>query len=173
MSGGEGSAALAAWLAARGVDAELVAPGAEMPTVERAAAALGVAPAEIVKSILFQHKKDRGRLCLAVAPGDVQVDRRKVADALGQTRLKLASPDAALEATGYAVGGIPPVGHRSHLPVVVDERVLAHPVVFGGGGDEHHMLRIAPAAIVALTAAVVADVAADPAAAGEDAGDAG
>jgi Cys-tRNA(Pro) deacylase len=152
---------LPAYLADRGVDAELVAPGADMPTVEKAAAALGVAPAAVVKSIVFQHKRDRTRACLAVVPGDRQAERRKVAAALGLSQLKLASPDVTLEATGYPVGGVAPVGHRTPLPVVVDRRVLDHAEVWGGGGDERHMLRIAPRLVVELTGATVADVVAD------------
>ncbi len=156
-----GSEALRAFLARHGVPGELVRPGAEMPTVARAAAALGVAPAQIVKSVVFQHKKDARRVCVAIVAGDARVHPGKVARALDLSQLKLASAGAALEATGYAVGGIPPLGYPLALPVVVDQRVLAHAVVFGGGGDEHHMLRIAPADIVRATSAVAADVVVD------------
>jgi len=158
---------LAAYLAAEAPDAELVAPGEEMPTVERAAAALGVPAGRIVKTIAFQHKRDASQVCLAVVPGDVRVDRGKVAAALGRSQLKLASAAATLEATGYAVGGVPPVGHRRPLPVVVDPAVLEFDEVFGGGGDEDHMVRLAPRRIVELTSATVADVSADQQPGGE------
>jgi Cys-tRNA(Pro) deacylase len=146
------------------VSATLVRPGSEMPTVPLAAAALGVTPAQIVKTIAFQGKKDPSRQCLAIAPGDIRIATAKVASALGLTQLKLASPDIVLQATGYAVGGVPPVGHATRLPLVIDERVLQYDIVFGGGGDEHHMLRISPRDILRLTGAVVADIAADTAA---------
>lgn len=146
------------FLAAHAAEATLVEPGGEMPTVPLAAAALGVEPARIVKSIVFQHKKDASRVCLAIVPGDARVHPAKVARATGLTQLKLASPGTTLLATGYAVGGVPPVGHLRPLPVVMDTSVLGHDTVFGGGGDERHMLRIAPAEIRRLTQAVVADI---------------
>lgn len=149
---------LAAYIREQGIDARLINPGAEMPTVPLAAAALGVMPGQIVKSIVFEGKKGPG-VALAVVPGDVKVDRAKVAAALGLPTLKLARPEVVLRSTGYEVGGVPPIGHAERIPTVVDSRVLGHTLVYGGGGDEHHMLSITPADIVRLTGAKVADVA--------------
>lgn len=169
MSGApsEGPNPLFGYLAGGGVAAEMVRPGSEMPTVPLAAAALGVEPGRIVKSIVFCHKKDKSRACLAIAPGDGRVQITKVARALGLSQLKLASPETALQATGYAVGGVPPVGHLRALPVVLDASVVGLDVVYGGGGDEWHMLRITPAEILRLTGAVVADILAAPGEAAE------
>lgn len=153
---------LADFLAQCAVAGELVRPGGEMPTVARAASALGVEAGRIVKSIVFCHKKDASRACLAVAPGDGRVQLTKVARALGLAQLKLASPDAALAATGYPVGGIPPVGHVRALPVVLDASLAGLDEVFGGGGDLWHMLRISPAEIVRATGAIVADILVSP-----------
>jgi argininosuccinate lyase len=153
-----GAAALTAYLASRQVEATLVRSEQDMPTVDRAAAALGVPAAAIVKSIVFEHKQDSTRVCLAIVPGDARVSRSKVADALGVRQLRLASADTVARVTGYPPGGVPPVGHRTPVPVVLDSRVLGHDVVFGGGGDEWHMLRISPGDIQRLTAAIVADV---------------
>ena len=55
-------------------------------------------------------------------------------------------------------GGVPPIGHRQPLQVVIDRRVFDHDVVYGGGGDEWHMLRLEPRVIQRLTGARVADV---------------
>jgi prolyl-tRNA editing enzyme YbaK/EbsC (Cys-tRNA(Pro) deacylase) len=143
---------LEAFLQRHGVAATLVEPGGLMPTVPQAAAALGVEPAQIVKSIVFEHKKDSTRVCLAIVPGDARVHPPKVARAVGLAQLKLASPATTLAATGY------PVGHRNALPVVVDPSVLRFASVFGGGGDERHMLRISPGEICRLTNAVVAGI---------------
>jgi Cys-tRNA(Pro) deacylase len=140
------------------VSGELVRPGSPTPTVALAAAALGVAESAIVKSIVLQHRKDASRVCVAIVPGHARVSASRVAEALGEAQLRLARPAVALTATGFAVGGIPPVGHRRRLPVVVDHSVMAESEVFGGGGDEDHMLRITPAEIVRLTRAVVAPI---------------
>ena len=162
MTPENGAEALAAYLASRQVDAALVRSEQDMPTVERAAAALGTPPAAIVKSIVFEHKQDSTRVCLAIVPGDARVSRSKVAGALGVRQLKLASADTVIRATGYNPGGVPPVGHLTPVPVVLDSRVLTLDVVFGGGGDERHMLRISPRDIQRLTGAVVADVTESP-----------
>jgi len=151
---------LAAYLREQGVKAEFAAPGVEMPTVDAAAAALGVAPHRIFKSILFQARD--GSCVLAVACGDTRVDPKRLEAITGLARLRLASPGVALAVTGYPAGGTPPVGHRERVPVVVDTRVVDREWGWAGGGRKELMVRIAAADIVRLTAARVADVAGDP-----------
>ena len=144
------------YLRQAGVAAEILTPGAATPTVPAAAAALGVRPAQIVKSLLFQG--GGGTTVLVVVAGERRVDRRKLTAATGLRQPKLASPERVREVTGYPAGGTPPVGHLHPLRVVLDESVTSQPVVFGGGGSDRTMLRIAPADIVRLTGAAVADV---------------
>ncbi len=148
------------YLQRNGVQASLVRPGAEMPTVALAAAALGVAEDDIVKSIVLEEKRAGGKVAIAVLLGTSRVDRPKVAAALSLGSLRMASAEVALSATGYPVGGIPPLGYTSELPVAVDLRVMQRPEVFGGGGDEEHMLRVAPGELVRINRATVADIAA-------------
>ncbi|MBM3779999.1 MAG: YbaK/EbsC family protein [Acidimicrobiia bacterium] len=129
-----------------------------MPTVPLAAAALGVREGQIVKTIVFEEKKPGGRVAVAIVTGDARVDRARVAAVLDLPPLKLASAGAVSTAIGFEVGGVPPVAHVSAVPVVVDRGVLAHDLVYGGGGDEYHMLEISPADIVRLTGATIADI---------------
>jgi len=147
---------LAEFIRAQGIDAEIVAPGVEMPTVDAAAAVLGVPPERIFKSILFQAKD--GACVMAIACGKGRVDARKLEALTGLTRLKLASPEVALSVTGYPAGGTPPIGHRERFPVVVDTRVADQPWGWAGGGRKELMVRIASADIVRLTGAQVAAV---------------
>lgn len=158
-------ASVQAYVQAQGLAARLIAPQTPMPTVPLAAAALGVAEGQIVKTIVFEGKKGSGPVAVAIVTGDRRVDRSKVAAVLALPTLKLASPDTVSTVIGYEVGGVPPVAHVATVPVVVDRRVLEHDAVYGGGGDDFHMLEIAPQDIVRLTNAVIADVtmAADPA----------
>jgi prolyl-tRNA editing enzyme YbaK/EbsC (Cys-tRNA(Pro) deacylase) len=147
----------------QGLAARLIAPQTPMPTVPLAAVALGVAEGQIVKTIVFETKgaSDGGKgagVAVAIVTGDARVDRAKVAAVLSLPTLKLASPETVSTIIGYEVGGVPPVAHVSSVPVVVDPRVLEHEKVYGGGGDDFHMLEIAPHDIVRLTNAVVADV---------------
>jgi Cys-tRNA(Pro) deacylase len=158
LTGPSPSASVLDYVRKHGVNARLIAPRTAMPTVTLAAAALGVAEERIVKTIVFEGKKARDHVALAIVTGDARVDRARVAAALNLPTLKLASAETVVRATGFAVGGVPPVAHLSAVPVVVDSRVLELDVVYGGGGDEEHMLEIAPADIVRLTSAIVADV---------------
>lgn len=138
-------------------DAEIIKPAADAPTVSAAAQALGVREAQIVKSLLFQSRA--GDVVLAVVKGGCRVDRHRLAEVAGLGHLKLASPDTVLSIAGFAVGGMPPVGHANPLHVIVDAAVLDEPEVYGGGGRSDLLMRIRPDEIVRLTSAHVADVA--------------
>lgn len=152
------SGLLPVFLARARVTATLVRPGSAMPTVPLAAVALGVPESRIVKSIVFHQRRDATRVCVVVAPGDARVQASKVAATLGWPGLTLAAPAVVLASTGYSVGGVPPLGYVQTLPVVLDASLLALTEVYGGGGDEWHMLRVAPAEILRVTDARVADV---------------
>jgi len=160
MSASEGEAGalldLAEFIRAQGIDAEIVAPGVEMPTVDAAAAVLGVPPERIFKSILFQARD--GACVMAIACGKARVDAKKLESLAGLARLRLASAEVALAVTGYPAGGTPPIGHRERFPVIVDARVATQPWGWAGGGRKELMVRIASADIVRLTGAIVAEV---------------
>ena len=143
------------------LQAEIVAPGAHMPTVDAAAAAMGVVPEQIFKSILFQSAA--GRCVLVVACGNERVDTKRVESLTGIRGLKLAKPDVVSATTGYPAGGTPPVGHRERIPVIVDTRVAAQVWGYAGGGRPELLVKIESADIIRLTGATVADVVAkDP-----------
>ena len=158
-SAGEPEGRLTAYLRAHDVDAALVYPGRETPTVPAAAAALGVTEGQIVKSLLFQGKD--GDTVLVIARGTAKIDRRRLAVASGLRKPQLAPPDVALRVTGYPPGGTPPVGHVMPVRVLLDVGVLEEPVVYGGGGRVDAMLRIKPADIQRLTRAEVAELCQD------------
>src|SRR3954447_9511506 len=124
--------ALEAALADGSLDGELLVLGVPTPTVSDAAAALGVAEAQILKSLLFVGAD--GRAVLAIVTGTSRVDREKLAALVGADKLKLAAPEVVLERTGYPAGGVAPVYHATELDVWVDAGVLTHEVAFAGGG---------------------------------------
>lgn len=154
-----GVAELEAFLRERAGRARLVRLGADTSTVEAAAAALGVSPARIIKSLVFIAGDEP---ILVIAGGPDRVDRRRLAELLGLPagKVRLASPDEVLAATGYPVGGVPPVGHARPIKVYVDRRVAGAPgTVFGGGGADGVLLEIEPAELIRLTGAQVIDLA--------------
>jgi prolyl-tRNA editing enzyme YbaK/EbsC (Cys-tRNA(Pro) deacylase) len=145
-----GPAELAAYIAAHGIAAEIAPMTVETPTVPAAADALGVQAGQIIKSLLFLV---RDAPVLVIASGDANVDRRALAEryAVGKKQVKLAGAETVLELTGYAVGGVPPFGHLARVPVLLDRRVAAWDVVYGGGGDDRTLLRITPGELARAT----------------------
>ncbi len=139
--------------------AEIVAPGAHMPTVDAAAAAMRVAPEQIFNSILFQSAD---RACvMVIACGNARVRLGRIEAITGLRALRLAKPDVVLAKTGYPAGGTPPIGHREKFPVIVDCRVAAQAWGYAGGGQPELLVKIAPADIIRLTDARVENVLGD------------
>lgn len=143
---------LARFVAHAGIQAELVPMAVDTPTVPAAAAALDVLPAQIVKSLLFVVREEPA---LVIAAGDVLVDRRAIAErfGVGKKQIKLADAETVLRVTGYPVGGVPPFGHLSPVRTFLDRAVMAWDVVYGGGGDDRTLLRVAPAELARVTRA--------------------
>ena len=141
------------------LQAEIIAPGTHMPTVDAAAAALGVSPDQIFKSVLFQAGD--GQCVMVIACGNGRVDLQRVQAITGLGGLRLAKPDVVFAKTGYPAGGTPPVGHREKLPVIVDTRVAAQEWGYAGGGRPELLVKIRSADILRLNGAVVEDVISD------------
>lgn len=123
-----------------------------------AAAALGVAPDRIYKTLVATVDD---RLVLAVVPVADELDLKRLADACGGRRADLADPSAAERATGYVIGGISPLGSRRPLAVVVDASADRHPTVFVSAGRRGLQVELAPEDLVRLADAVVASIARD------------
>jgi len=123
---------------------------------EEAAAALGISPERVLKTLVAAVD---GRLVVAVVPVAGQPDLKALAAALGGKRAALAEPTAAERATGYVLGGISPLGQRTRLPTVVDDSALAHTTVFVSAGRRGLEVEVAPGDLVALTGATTAGIA--------------
>ncbi len=107
-----------------------------VPTAAAAATALDCEVGAIANSLVFD---DDGTPLLVLASGAHRVDTGKVAALLGVTRVRRATPEFVLAATGQEVGGVAPVGHPAPLRAVVDVDLAAFPLLWAGGGDHHTM----------------------------------
>ena len=126
-------------------------------TARQAADALGVEVGQIAKSLVFRAARS-GRAVLVVAAGDRRVVEKKVETLLGEP-IERADPGFVRGATGYAIGGIPPLAHATELVRFVDESLARFDVVWAAGGTPHAVFPIAPRALFAAVGGVVADVA--------------
>lgn len=106
-----------------------------------AAAALGVDPARIFKTLLAEVD---GALAVAVVPVAGLLDLKALAAALGGKRAVMADPAVAERKTGYVVGGISPVGQRTRLRTVLDESARDHSAVLVSGGRRGFDIELAP-----------------------------
>jgi len=143
-------------LAAAGVEVRIVEFAESTRTAHDAARALGTSTGQIVKSLVFLAD---GRPVLVLASGANRVDTAKVARLAGAARVEKASADASRDATGFSIGGVPPVGHRSPLPVFVDRVLLTYDVVYAAAGTPHAVFPIEPPALVRVTSGTVGDIA--------------
>ncbi|HYM91835.1 MAG TPA: YbaK/EbsC family protein [bacterium] len=142
-------------LAARGLTVEIVEFSESTRTAEEAARAVGVTVGQIVKSLVFVAD---GRPVLVLTSGGNRVDLKKVARLAGASRVEKATAEMTRAATGFSIGGVPPVGHPTTLPVLVDEMLLRYAVVYASAGTPHAVFAIAPRDLERVTGGMVADV---------------
>jgi prolyl-tRNA editing enzyme YbaK/EbsC (Cys-tRNA(Pro) deacylase) len=125
-------------------------------TSAEAAAGLNCSVAQIAKSILFRRRADDAPV-LVVASGANRVDEKKVAQHVGE----IARADAKFvrEKTGYAIGGVCPIGHATPPVTLIDADLLELDSLWAAAGHPHAVFNLSPDELVALTGAPVADVA--------------
>jgi prolyl-tRNA editing enzyme YbaK/EbsC (Cys-tRNA(Pro) deacylase) len=143
-------------LHAGGVDAEVRRFDQSVPTAAAAAQALGVDVAAIANSLVFDAD---GAPLLVLTSGAHRVDTAKVAALVGAQRVRRASAEFVLTATGQEVGGVAPVGHPAPLRTVVDVDLAAHPRVWAGGGDHATMIGLSYPELVRVSGGQEAAVA--------------
>lgn len=126
-------------------------------TAVDAARAIGVEVDQIVKSLVFAVD---GEPVVALVAGGNRLDEAKLAAAAGGAACERMDATAVRDATGYPVGGIPPLGHVRPLRTFCDEDLLGHAEVWAAAGTPHENFSASPADLVRVTGAVVVDLAA-------------
>ena len=121
-----------------------------------AAAAVGCTLAQIAKSMVF--KAADGAPVLVVASGANRVDERKITALLGR-KIGRADPDFVLRHTGFAVGGVPPVGHATQPVTFLDKDLSGHRTIWAAAGSSNAVFELTPDDLLRLTGAGWADIA--------------
>ncbi|AGT07492.1 YbaK/EbsC family protein [Paracoccus aminophilus] len=142
-------------LEAAGIAAEVKEMEASTRTAEDAARAVGCEVDQIAKSIIFRGE-DSGHVVLFLTAGGNRVDAAKATAVAGQP---LGKADAALirAETGFAIGGVAPVGHLSEITAFFDPRLGEFAEVWAAAGTPNHVFAIAPADLLRITGATEAD----------------
>jgi len=140
-----------------GLTIEVQRMGASTRTAEEAAAQCGCTVAQIVKSLVFQGEAS-GKLFLFLVSGSNQLDLAKAAQLAGEP-LKRADPRHIRDETGFAIGGVSPLGHLIAIPVFADQSLLAFDVVWAAAGAHDAVFAAEPSALIAAALATTADLA--------------
>lgn len=141
-----------------GLDIEIRRMGASTRTAQEAAAQCGCGVAQIVKSLIFQGEES-GRLYLFLVSGVNQLDLAKAAVLAGEP-LKRADPRHIRDETGFAIGGVSPIGHLIAIPAYADEALLGFDRVWAAAGAHDAVFASEPKALVRAANAVVGRLAA-------------
>jgi Cys-tRNA(Pro) deacylase len=142
----------------QGIEAQPVEFAESTRTSADAAAAIGTTVAQIAKSLVFMAN---GQPLLVIASGANRVDTKKLG-ALLDARITRADADAVRQATGFPIGGVPPLGHTTPLRTLIDEDLLAFTSIWAAAGTPNAVFETTPADLVKMTNGQVADLKEQP-----------
>ncbi|MFF1448726.1 YbaK/EbsC family protein [Streptomyces sp. NPDC058274] len=124
-------------------------------TAAEAAAAIGCDLSQICKSLIFAAD---GVPVLVLMDGASRVDLELVRRELGAAKVTRARADLVRETTGYAIGGVPPFGHRTRTRVLADRSLLGHDTVWAAAGTPYAVFPMDPKSLVAHAGGTLVDV---------------
>ena len=124
-------------------------------TAQEAADAIGVSLGQIVKSLVFLAD-DQPILVLASGPN--RTDTAKLARQMGAREVRRASAEQVQAATGFVIGGVPPIGHSQSLPIYFDRDLLQYDTVWAAAGTPNTVFAVEPRRLVQVSGAVIADL---------------
>ena len=143
-----------AWLASTDFGVTIREFPAGTRTAADAARAVGCDVGQIVKSLVFVAG---GKPVVALVSGANRLDEKRLAAVAGEPVAK-ADAETARDATGYSIGGVPPFGHATDVPVFMDRDLLGHEVVWAAAGRPDSVFEISPDRLQELSRATVADI---------------
>jgi prolyl-tRNA editing enzyme YbaK/EbsC (Cys-tRNA(Pro) deacylase) len=120
-----------------------------------AANAIGCEVGQIVKSLIFAVD---GEVVLAYVSGSNQLDEDKLAYAAGGLRCQRVDADLVREATGFPIGGVPPIGHATQLRVFIDPDLFRYDTVWGAAGTWHDVFPLSPSDLERVSGGTVIEL---------------
>jgi len=132
-----------------GLTCEIVQMQDTTRTAEDAARAVGCVVGQIVKSLVFEGRQSH-RPVLVVTSGANRVNEKAIGQKLAES-IKMAKPEFVREMTGFAIGGVPPVGHRHALKIFIDEDLLQYEEIWAAAGTPHAVFKLTPEELKTIT----------------------
>lgn len=139
-----------------GLGLHVVEFGESTRTSQEAAAAVGCQLGQIAKSLIFMGKQT-GQPILIIASGANRVNEKRIKEIIGE-KLEKADANFVYEHTGYAIGGIPPVGHKSHIKPLIDQDLMQFEEIWAAAGTPHAVFRLTPQDLLRITAGELVSV---------------
>ena len=124
-------------------------------TAADAAAAIGVELGQIVKSLIFAVD---GEVVLAYVSGSNQLDEKKLALAAGGLKCTRVDADVVRQATGFPIGGVPPLGLATQMRIFIDPDLLQYDEVWAAAGTWNDVFAIKPDSLVLSTGGLIVDL---------------
>lgn len=139
-----------------GFDFTVVEFDASTRTSADAAAAIGCTVGQIAKSLVFKGKTT-GKPILVIASGANRVDEKIIKVVLGE-KIGRADADFVREQTGFAIGGIPPVGHSQPIKTIIDQDLLQYDEIWAAAGTPNAVFKLTPEELTAMTGGEIAEI---------------
>jgi prolyl-tRNA editing enzyme YbaK/EbsC (Cys-tRNA(Pro) deacylase) len=136
-------------LKSRGISCEVLELPSSTRTAQEAADSVGCEVGQIVKSLIFKAKQTE-RAILVVASGSNRVNEKKLSEWMSEP-VGRADADFVREKTGFAIGGVPPVGHKEDLVTFIDEDLFGYETIWAAAGTPHAVFKLTPDELKQMT----------------------
>ena len=123
-------------------------------TSKDAAIAIGCKVEQIAKSIAFISESEP---ILVIASGTNRVNIRKLQNKFNE-KVTMMNPSQVKEITGYPIGGVPPIGHKTPMRIIIDEDLLNYGIIWAAAGNPRAVFRLTPQDLIKITSGEVMDV---------------
>ncbi len=143
-------------LTERGFDCQVIEFTESTRTAQEAADRAGCLLGQITKSLIFKGKQS-GKPILVLTSGANRVNEKLISEYAGES-IGRADADFVRNATGFAIGGVPPLGHARPMETYFDEDLLQYPTVWAAAGTPNAIFELTPGALLELTSANVARI---------------
>jgi len=143
-------------LSAYGLEYRVVEMSATTRTAKDAAAAIGCAVSQIAKSVVFRTVRG-GKPVLIIASGTNRVNEKQIAAILGES-IEKADADYVLNSTGFAIGGVPPLGHSTAIDTLIDADLMKFEVIWAAAGTPNAVFRLSPRDLQKLTNGKIVEI---------------
>jgi prolyl-tRNA editing enzyme YbaK/EbsC (Cys-tRNA(Pro) deacylase) len=125
-------------------------------TAADAASAVGCRVEQIAKSIIFQGKTS-GKPVMVIASGSNRVNEKRLRDLISEP-VKKADADFVRLHTGFAIGGVPPVGHANPIEIYIDQDLMRYAEIWAAAGTPHAVFKLTPQELTAMTKGKTVDI---------------